>query len=297
MNIFDNFVYRRLAESVSTIGRDDLDPAVFQPNAEGVPVLRDSVRIQILKDIDEIRYILPVTTFFMVGDILTRNYERSTPIDISVQVDTQLVDSISVADMLHLLKRLNGRMAADTTHPINYYITTQDFDDTQIEAVYDIVNTRWLKAPQRYNTDVEKLVYDFYEALSTIDNNSGVIQHDIIDVETLKELETKDLKRLRMLMKAKLYQVESLLRNIVSTYRNPGKLQNIPFELYATPEEIHLYGVQNHLPENVIRKLFEKYYYQKFIERIEKVLDERNELELSDAPSVNKLMSNIWKTR
>lgn len=297
MNIFDNFVYRRLAESVSTIGRDDLDPAVFQPNAEGVPVLRDSVRIQILKDIDEIRYILPVTTFFMVGDILTRNYERSTPIDISVQVDTQLVDSISVADMLHLLKRLNGCMAADTMHPINYYITTQDFDDTQVEAVYDIVNTRWLKAPQRYNTDVEKIVYDFYEALSTIDNSSGVIQHDIIDVETLKELETKDLKRLRMLMKEKLYQVESLLRNIVSTHRNPGKLQNIPFELYATPEEIHLYGVQNHLPENVIRKLFEKYYYQKFIERIEKVLDERNELELSDAPSVNKLMSNIWKTR
>lgn len=297
MNIFDNFVYRRLTESVSTIGRDDLDPAVFQPNAEGIPVLRDSVRIQILKDIDEIRYILPVTTFFMVGDILTRNYERSTPIDISVQVDTQLVDSISVADMLHLLKRLNGRMAADTMHPINYYITTQDFDDTQVEAVYDIINTRWLKAPQRYNTDVEKIIYDFYEALSTIDNSSGVIQHDVIDIETLKELETKDLKRLRVLMKEKLYQIESLLRNIVSTQRNPGKLQKVPFELYTTPEEIHLYGVQNHLPENIIRKLFEKYYYQKFIKIIENVLDERNELELSDEPSVNKLMSNIWKTR
>lgn len=297
MNIFDNFVYRRLTESVSTIGRDDLDPAVFQPNAEGIPVLRDSVRIQILKDIDEIRYILPVTTFFMVGDILTRNYERSTPIDISVQVDTQLVDSISVADMLHLLKRLNGRMAADTMHPINYYITTQDFDDTQVEAVYDIVNTKWLKAPQRYNTDVEKIIYDFYEALSTIDNSSGVIQHDVIDIETLKELETKDLKRLRVLMKEKLYQIESLLRNIVSTQRNPGKLQKVPFELYTTPEEIHLYGVQNHLPENIIRKLFEKYYYQKFIKIIENVLDERNELELSDEPSVNKLMSNIWKTR
>ncbi len=297
MNIFDNFVYRRLTESVSTIGRDDLDPAVFQPNAEGIPILRDSVRIQILKDIDEIRYILPVTTFFMVGDILTRNYERSTPIDISVQVDTQLVDSISVADMLHLLKRLNGRMAADTMHPINYYITTQDFDDTQVEAVYDIINTRWLKAPQRYNTDVEKIIYDFYEALSTIDNSSGVIQHDVIDIETLKELETKDLKRLRVLMKEKLYQIESLLRNIVSTQRNPGKLQKVPFELYTTPEEIHLYGVQNHLPENIIRKLFEKYYYQKFIKIIENVLDERNELELSDEPSVNKLMSNIWKTR
>ncbi len=297
MNIFDNFVYGRLVESVGTIGRDDLDPAVFQPNAEGTPVLRDSVRIQILRDIDEIRYILPVTTFFMIGDILTRNYERTTPIDISVQVDTQLVDSISVADMLHLLKRLNGRLAADTMHPINYYITTQDFDDTQVEAVYDIVNMRWLKAPQRYNTDVEKIVYDFYEALSTIDNSSGIIQHDIIDIETLKELETKDLKRLRILMKEKLYQIESLLRNIVSTQRNPGKLQKVPFELYTTPEEIHLYGVQNHLPENIIRKLFEKYYYQKFIERIEKVLDERNELELSDAPSVNKVMSNIWKTR
>lgn len=297
MNIFDNFVYRRLTESVSTIGRDDLDPAVFQPNAEGIPVLRDSVRIQILKDIDEIRYILPVTTFFMVGDILTRNYERSTPIDISVQVDTQLVDSISVADMLHLLKRLNGRMAADTMHPINYYITTQDFDDTQVEAVYDIINARWLKAPQRYNIDVEKIIYDFYEALSTIDNSSGVIQHDVIDIETLKELETKDLKRLRVLMKEKLYQIESLLRNIVSTQRNPGKLQKVPFELYTTPEEIHLYGVQNHLPENIIRKLFEKYYYQKFIKIIENVLDERNELELSDAPSVNKIMSNIWKTR
>ena len=297
MNIFDKFVYNRLSESIETIGKEYLDPAVFQSNSEGVPILRDSIRIQILKNIDEIRYILPVINFFLVGDILSNNYERSTPLDISVQVDTQLVDSISVADMLHLLKFLNGRMAADTMHPINYYITTQDFDDTQVEAVYDILDNRWLKAPQRYNIDVEKIVSDFYEALTTIDNSNGNIQHDIVDIEILKELDTKDIKRLRILMKKKLYQVESLLRNIVSTYRNPGKLKKIPFELYTTPEEIHLYGVQNQLPENIIHKLFEKYYYIKFIEKIENVLDERNELELSDNRSVNKLMGKIWKIR
>jgi hypothetical protein len=296
MNIFDKFVYDSLFESVGTIGRDDLDPAVFHFNSEGIPILRDSIRVQILKNIDEIRHILPVIDFFLVGAILSRDYERSTPLDISVQVDSQLVDSISVADMLHLLKYLNGHMAADTMHPINYYITTQDFDDVRVDAVYDILNNRWLKSPQRYNLEVEKIVSDFYETLSTIDDR-GNIQHDIVDIETLKELDIKDLKRLKILIKKKLYQTESLLHNITSTYRNPGKLRKIPFELYTTPEEIHLYGTQNQLPENIIHKLFEKYYYNKFIKKIEKILDEKNELELSDTPAVNKLMSNIWKVR
>jgi hypothetical protein len=295
MNTFDNIVYGRLVESTVTLARDDLDPAVFQPNEIGLPILRDSIKVQILKDIDEIRSILPVANFFIVGDILSRNYERSTPIDVSVEVDAQLVDSISVADIMHLLNYINGRMAADTMHPLNYYIITHEFDDTQAEAVYDVVNEKWIKAPQRYEPEVEKICAKFCEALKTIDISSGEMQYDIIDLDDLKELDVKNIKRLRNLMKQKLYQVEELLKNMVSTRRNPGALKKLPFDRYETPQELHLYATMHHLPESILMKLLEKYYYTRFIKKIEEALEEKDELELSDTPSIKRIMGSIWK--
>ncbi|MFA5754628.1 MAG: hypothetical protein WC905_04790 [Patescibacteria group bacterium] len=296
MNTFDNIVYSKLVESTATIGRDDLDPAVFQPRETGLPILRDSIKIQILKDIDEIRSVLPVAEFCIIGDILTRNYERSTPIDVSVQVDAQLVDSIAVADIMHLLNYINGRMAADTMHPLNYYIITHDMDDTQAEAVYDVVNELWVKSPRRHEPEVEKICAKFQEAMTTIDISSGELKRDMIDIDDLESLDEKNIKRLRVLMKQKLFQIESLLKNLVSTQHNPGKLKKLSFDMYNTPAELHLYGIMNQLPENVLYKLLEKYYYTKFIKKLENILDERGQLELTDSPSIKRIMRSIWKT-
>ncbi len=295
MNTFDKIIYASLRESVLTLAKDDLDPVVFQPNVEGTPVLRETIRIQILKDIDEIRKILPVVNFYIIGSILTKNYDVKTDIDVSVQVDAQQVDSIATADVMHLLANLNGRMAGETAHPINYYVVLEDFDDTKVDAAYDVINDKWLKLPKAYEPDIEKWSLKFQETLKSIDITTGEIRRDLMDIEEIRGMHTTKIKKLKILMKQKLQHLEELLKQLVSVHRDTKMLRKMAFDRFLTPHEIQEYGTRNMLPENILYKLLEKYYYIKFIKKIESILDERDELELTDVPQIKKVMGDLWK--
>ena len=296
MNTFDRVVHHKLLESVTNLSKDDLDPTVFQARPDGLPILRDSIKIQILKDIDEIRAVLPVVRFFIIGSILTKNYDHVTDLDVSVQVDEQLVDSIAVAEVMYLLKRLNGRMASDTTHPINYYIVTEEYDESKAEAIYDVVNDRWIKEPKTYEPDVEKWSLKFQDTLKSIDVGTGELRRDLIDMAEIMNLGTPNVKRLRFLMKQKLSQIDELVKQLINTNRNVKTLRQMAFDRFMTPAELQLYGARNQLPENILYKLLEKYYYTKFIKKLESILDDRNELELTDVPEIKRAMGDLWKT-
>lgn len=295
MNKFDNIVFVKLRESVVTLSKEDIDPTVFQFRENGAPTLREPIRIQILKDIDEIRKVSPVVNFFIIGSILTKNYDSTTDIDVSVEVDPQVVDSVSTAEMLHTLKYLNGRLASDTTHPINYYILTSEYDTSKAEAVYDVLNDRWLKEPKIYEPDVEKWCTKFQETLKSIDVTTGKLRRDLMDLEEIRVLDTKNIKKLKFLMKQKLTQIEELLKQLIGTYRDTKMLRQMAFDKFMTPQELQIYGSRNQVPENVLYKLLEKYYYIKFIKKIESILDERDELTLTDVPEVRKAMGDLWK--
>lgn len=295
MNTFDKLVYRGLSESVINLTRDNLDPTVFQFIEGGIPVLREAIKVQILKDVDEIRGTLSVVNFFIIGSILTKNYDSNTDIDVTVQVDSETIDSIATAEIMHLLKRINGRLAADTSHPINYYIITEEYDESKAEAIYDIVNDRWVKTPKTYEPDIEKWSTKFQETLKSIDIATGELRRDLIDINEIEHLDTKNIKRLRLMMKQKLSQMEELLNQLIGTYHNAKTLRHMGFDRFLTPQELQQYGSRNNLPENILYKLLEKYYYIKFIKKIESILDERGALELTDIPQIKKVMSDLWK--
>jgi predicted nucleotidyltransferase len=296
MNIFDKIIYNKLAESVLNLTQDKLDPMVFKLNEMGLPILRDAIRVQILHDIDEIRKILPVVNFLLIGSILTKNYDENTDIDVTVQVDAELVDNISTAEIMHLLKYLNGNLASDTTHPINYYIIPHEYDDTKADAIYDIVNDRWLKTPKSYEPDIEKWNVKFQDTLKSIDIATGEIRRDLIDIDELKSMDTKNIKKIKLLMKQKLSQLEEMLTMLLNTYKNSKMLRKLAFDTFMSPQEIQTYGSKNQLPENILYKLLEKYYYIRFIKKIESILDEKGELELSDVPKIKQIMGDLWKT-
>ncbi len=294
MNIFDNIVYNSLFESVVHISKDALDPTVFTITPGGEPILQESVRIQILKDVDDIRMAIPVVNFFMIGSILTKNYSEDSDIDVTVEVDAQLIDSIATSELMHKLTLLNGKLASGTTHPINYYLITSEFDVDKAEAVYDVVNNKWIKQPKEYDVDVDKWYNKFQDTLKSIDIATGEIRRDLIDLDEIKALNSKSKKSLRFVIKQKLSQIEELLKHLVSTYKDIKLLRKMAFDRFKTPQEIHLYGTANHLPENILYKLLEKYYYIKFIKKIESILDDDDELDLTDVPRVNKVMSDLW---
>ena len=294
--MFDSIIQSHFKESVVNISRDSLDETVFQYREMGLPILRDAIKLQIIKDVDQIRTVAPVVNFILIGSILTKNYEKTCDIDVSVQVDPEVIDEISTADLMHLLTQLNGRYAIGTTHPINYYIITHEFDTDKAEAVYDIINEKWIKAPQDYDPDIEKWVVKVRDTLSSIDVATGELRRDLIDLNELKQLNTKDIKKLKLLMKQKLYQIEELLNRLVNTYKDIKTMRHMAFDRFMTPQEIQLYGSQNKLPENILYKLLEKYYYIKFIKKLESILDENDALDLTDAHRIQKIMGGIWKT-
>lgn len=297
MNTFDNIIYTQLSESVVNLSKDKLDPTVFTFKEDGsTPILREAIKVQILKDVDELRKILPVERFVIIGSILTKNYDQHSDIDVSVQVDNQAVDSVSTADMLHTLKYVNGKMAADTVHPINYYIISHDLDETKAEAVYDVVNDKWLKTPKEYDPDVEKWATKFQDTLRSIDITTGELRRDLIDLDEIENLDIKNIKRLRYLMKEKLSQIEELLNQLTSMYHNTKTMRQMAFDRFLTPQELREFGSRNQMPENILYKLLEKYYYIKFIKRIETILSDRDELELTDVPMIKKIMGDLWKT-
>ena len=83
---------------------------------------------------------------------------------------------------------------------------------------------------------------------------------------------------------------------LLNTYKNSKMLRRMAFDQFMTPQEIRVYGSKNQLPENILYKLLEKYYYVKFIKKIESILDDKDALELSDVPKIKQIMGDLWKT-
>ena len=198
-----------LVENFIDIPRDTLDPTVFQFFDDGnPPILRDGLKAQILTDIQTFSGLVPVTNFYIVGAILTTRWTPDCDIDINVEADPQIMDSVSVAEVLFHLNRINGRFAIGTQHPINYYVIPGEADYEKLTAIYDIVNERWIKQPDPLNPEIDAFLTRFNETILSIDLTSGKIRRNLVDLEELKELGKENVEKVRFEVQRKLDVLE-----------------------------------------------------------------------------------------
>lgn len=101
------------------------------------PVLNAGIKAQIVEDVLNLRRSIGINKIYIIGSILTRNYTRRSDIDVTIEVNKEDLDPdtgiMGVEKVIQLLTALNGKLAVGTTHPINYYITT-DFDEDNADA-------------------------------------------------------------------------------------------------------------------------------------------------------------------
>ena len=300
MNKFDNFFNTLLQkyivkESVLNISRDSLDPTVFQFFDDGrLPIFRDGIKKQIFKDIDSINSIIPVITFFAIGSSLTKHYIENSDIDVNVQIGIDEADEISSAQILQIIKRLNGKLAIGTTHPINYFVYAEEFDPTKAEAIYDIANERWVRQPEEINPDVQSYLIKFQNTLQNMDITTGEIRRSLIDLNELKKLKKADIKELKRLIERKLEELEESITQIITVYKDISVLRRLAFDRILTPQEIQLYGSKNLLPENIIYKLLEKYYYTDFIKSLKEIIGDEEGVKISDIKNIEKAGKKLW---
>ena len=259
------------ADKEIQIPRESLDSAVFQFFDDGrPPILMDSIKSQILQDLRNLEEVVPITDFFIVGDILTPYFTEASDIDVFIEVDPEVTDNLSTAGIFYNLKRLTGRYATNTKHKILYHIHTENIDLEKHDAVYDIINERWIKRPDNVNRIINEYLTNFNETLQSIDGVSGVIRRDKIDLKEIDKLSHLDLQMLRYQLQKQYDLLETNLEYLVKIFPDHHMLKRLMNDNTLTVIEVRTYGKK--LPEFIRMLLFKKFYFMKFIQRLDDML-------------------------
>jgi len=292
MNTFNDLFRDVLNESVIDIPRNSLDPTVFEFPDERSPIMHPVIKTQIISDIEKFKELVPVVVYFCVGSILTKNYTPHSDIDINVQIDAP--DGRMVNGLFDLIRNLNGRMGAGTTHPINYFVISDDYDLDSTDAAYDVANEVWIKEPEDDSVDVQGYMQKFQNTVNGIDFSASELRRDIIDFEVLKTMDESEIKDLETRVQSKLEEIEDSIESLIRSYKNVRTLRRNAFEKDMSPIEIRKYGKKNKLPENVVYKLLERYYYFDFVHTLQKIIED-GEISGSELKKIKGAGKDLWK--
>jgi len=301
MNTFDKFCNSifnnkwEISESVIDIERNSLDPTVWEFPDDQLPILRPAIKLQILENVEAINRITPVVEFFMIGSILTKQYSPNSDIDVNVQIEPNDVDDLLMDTLYGFIRRINGSLAIGTTHPINYFIVQEEYNKDKSQGVYDIASERWEKVPEGVDIEIELYANKFQNTVNGIDITTAELRRDIIDYETLKALSPEQIGKLGDLLTKKLEEIENDILFLVKSYKDIHHLRKNAFDKEMTPAEIKKFGKKYKLPENIVYKMLEKYYYIEFIKTLENILGNEESIEPSDIKKVKAAGKEFWK--
>lgn len=277
------------------INRSLLDPAVFEMPEEGHPKLNNGIKGQIIQTIRELEKTIPVHSFYIVGSILTNRYNNNSDIDVNIQLDPSDLDSIALEDILMFVKHSNGKLAAGTTHPINYYIIKGEFDFDNADGVYDVANERWLKLPRPLDVDVKMYMSRFESDIDDMVHSTEEIRKDVVDLEDLKSIPRSRLQGIKEEMEKKLANITQEAETLISMYKNIKQIRKLAFDKYMTPSEIKEIGSKVNLPENIVYKFLQRYYYEAFVKSLENIMGTKDRFGANDIDRIKRAGRNLWK--
>lgn len=285
-----------IIEAVTDIPRNSLDPTVFSFPDVGQPKLQSSIKKQIIADITKIDNIIPVKDFYIIGSILTKRYNNNSDIDVNVEIQSKGTDDEQFSELVsRVLKKLNGKLAVGTTHPVNYYIMRTEYDLDKTDAAYDVMNDKWIKiVEENDDADIENYIQSFQKAITKMDMLTGELRRDIIDLEYYKSLPTDKINKLKKLMDNKLREVEDDIIQLSNSKKQFKELRDIAFNKEIPFNEIRKYISRNWLPENVSYKLFTKYHYDKFVKKLTDFLEGNQPLDTSDIDRLKQIGRSMW---
>ena len=283
-------------ESIVDIPRDTLDPKVFSFPENGQPVLQTAVKKQIMTDLTKIDNIIPVKNFYIIGSILTKRWNDDSDIDVNVEIEDRGKEDEQFSEIvMRITKKMNGKLATGTSHPINYYVMREEYDVDKTDGAYDVMNHKWLKIPKE-DTDVDLKTYinHFQKAITKMDMLTGELRRDIIDIDYYKTLPTDKIKRLKDMIDEKLHDIENDIVKLGVAKKEFKSLRDIAFERDMTFDELRKYISKNWLPENVSYKLFTRYHYDKLVKKLIEFLEGNKPLEPEDVDEIKKIGRSEW---
>lgn len=295
MQKFETLMNKIMCESVIDIARDDLDPTVFTFKDGDIPIIKPSIRSQVINDVAHIHEITPVLDYYVVGSILTKKYSKVSDIDVNVVVDP-VTSPMVVEAVVKLIKNLNGTLAVGTTHPINYFIYRDEnaFDTDNTPAIYDIANERWIKEPEEDSFSVRSFMSKFEVNIKDVDLSTAELRRDLLDFKELDDLTEDEVKDISYLVKNKLAEIESTVEDLIGLYKDYKNIRRSSYKKAMTPKQIRTFGGKYNLPENIQYKLLEKYYYSELVSKLSTIMDD-GEVTKDEIPMLKKAVNDFMK--
>ena len=272
-------------EAVIDIPRRTYAKGVFDNADTNNPKIKDSVKAQIDKQIEEFEKEYPVVKIGLIGSILTKRYRDDADLDINVLFDVPVEkredERLRLSQKYLSAKNpdnIQGKLIPGTKHPINFYFITdmKTYNDQEkkADAVFDIEDNKFIKRPEEFTFDPNLYVKDFEKKVQEIDVVKGELKRDIIDYRELEGLTNDDVLNLQDKINTKLDEIEDSIRDIIKIGDGVDAERRAAFDRDMSPDEIRQYGIKNRLPKAVIYKMLEKYHYLKFYKKCKKILDD-----------------------
>ena len=149
--LFDKGVEKYISKyrNILDIPKNSLCPALFAFTDFNPPAMHASVRMQILRNIEEIAPYIIVRDFYATGKafIPSENPDPNADIFVNIEFSDNKGDQINNSRALFLAKKLSGHLLDRTQHKVYYRLFSKPVDPHVLQAKYDVLNDKWMKIP------------------------------------------------------------------------------------------------------------------------------------------------------
>lgn len=274
-------------ESVIDVTRPSLDRDLFDKNNEPYSEFIEYLK-KIINEINE--NIVPIVgRVFIKGSILSYQWLPWTDVDLMIEIPEDVTDEqweIIRQDIKNKFKR----KILGTKHVLEIYPQRGKFPKENADGIYDI-NSGWIKGPYNIKANVNDYMNQFKQTVSTLDLETGELRRNLIDYHILRSLPGDEQKQVKALIAKEVDEIEQNVRELIHQKEKIKNARHSVFDRSMTPNEVISYGSKNLLPNNVIQKMLERYYYINFINELDKIMDEKDELTTQDLEELERLFN------
>ena len=261
-----------LAEQQNNEERDTYDNSVFIVDINGNMGLKDSVQRDLEAVARHIDELVPIENAYLTGDICTKRYSDTTPIDVIILVDKNDINDVVHDKLMSTIVMLNKHFVADTRHPLNAKIQLVDGINgakawiNKQKVLFSLRFNKWLKREEKLEPNIYSVVKGLFENEPT---DLVFFQRDNPVMSDFFSGFTKDiLEKIKGQIKQKLFDLVREANGIATTSTEKNFVKSALTDQAIDCEKLQLKFVANDISEPFALNLLKQNYYYELLDMI-----------------------------
>lgn len=209
-----------------------------------------------------------------------------------------------------LVYNINGEPMEGTDHPINYFVR-ESFDDLNTDAIWDVINERWIKGESRdhisknYDPKTQfPMIWSKAEDLARAwDIKLGELKRDLVDYEEIIEVlsSVKHRRTLKKRLEDIVMSISSKIDDICESYSqlHEDRINSFSLDSSEVREQWRQLfdskipkwvNSKNWTPINIEYKLIEKWRYLSLLAHLKKIWKDKDESESDKIQDIEEIL-------